>query len=168
MSDTQKWIGLVFNCTKMITDSLYSFVGFCCWPFACCCCCCCCENQGCLWLFYPVKFTRVSNLRQSVLITVSSLYWSVYSAMRPNGQLSLTAICLMRLVCFWPSVAHCLSNQSVLNGHTVTNFWCPECPHFFLVLNFNLMYPNILVLLQIVFATSILPSLLYVVVVVFN
>jgi hypothetical protein len=36
------------------------------------------------------------------------------------------AICLRRPVCFGPSVTHCLSKQSVLNGHlsyTATNFW---------------------------------------------
>jgi hypothetical protein len=38
----------------------------------------------------------------------------------------------MQSVCFWPSVAHCLSKQSVLNGHlsfTATNFWSPGFVH---------------------------------------
>jgi hypothetical protein len=51
----------------------------------------------------------------------------LYSQICPNGHLSLTAICLMRPVCFWPSVAHCQSQQSVLKGH-LTNFWSPGWP----------------------------------------
>jgi tryptophan-rich sensory protein len=44
-------------------------------------------------------------------------------------RLSLMAICLMQPDCFWPSIAHCLSKQSVLNSHlsyTATNFWSPK------------------------------------------